>query len=209
MEEQLVETWNIHDRINRYLLEAVPDAALSATIGPKHRTAAQLFAHLHNVLVGGSIFAMWAGITFWFPKVTGRRLSERLAKTHFWLWTIGFMRVFDLSFNLANVWGLPLIIGASAEYGLNVVLRYRDWTVAGGAPFPRSGIFAVGLSGLTTMSGFGSLMVAHHQGIFGLGLLLTIGTAAALASSLVLVPALLSLGHRGLFVSRASQEKEA
>ena len=39
-------------------------------------------AHLHNVLVGGSIFAMWAGITFWFPKVTGRHLPEGLAKGH-------------------------------------------------------------------------------------------------------------------------------
>ena len=37
-------------------------------------------AHLHNVLVGGSIFAMWAGITFWFPKVTGRRLNEVLGE---------------------------------------------------------------------------------------------------------------------------------
>src|SRR5438034_1341669 len=48
------------------------------------------------------------------------------------LWTIGFMPVLGLSFNLANVWGLPLIIGASAEFGLNVVLWYSERTVAGG-----------------------------------------------------------------------------
>ncbi|HEU5194382.1 MAG TPA: MMPL family transporter, partial [Methylomirabilota bacterium] len=42
------------------------------------------------------------------------------------LWTVGSMRVLGLSFNLANVWGLPLIIGASAEYGLMVVLRWRE-----------------------------------------------------------------------------------
>ena len=125
------------------------------------------------------------------------------------LWTIGFMRVFGLSFNLANVWGLPLIIGASAEYGLNVVLRYREATVTGGEPFPRSGMVAVLLNGLTTMAGFGSLMVARHQGIFGLGLLLTIGTAAALASSLVLLPALLSLLDRGVAAAgRKRNEKE-
>ena len=114
------------------------------------------------------------------------------------LWTIGFMRLFGLSFNLANVWGLPLIIGASAEYGLMVVLRWRERHQGGGALFPRSVILAVVLNGLTTMSGFGSLMVAKHQGIFGLGLLLTIGTAAALASSLVLLPVLLRLTDRGL-----------
>jgi len=49
MEEQLIETWVIHDRINRYLLDAVPDGALGAALGPKHRTVYQLFAHLHNV----------------------------------------------------------------------------------------------------------------------------------------------------------------
>jgi uncharacterized damage-inducible protein DinB len=49
MEEQLIETWDIHDRINRYLLGAVPDGALGAALGPKHRTVYQLFAHVHNV----------------------------------------------------------------------------------------------------------------------------------------------------------------
>src|SRR5262249_20046583 len=49
MEDQLIETWNIHDRINRYLLNAVPDDALGSALGPKHRTVYQLFAHMHNV----------------------------------------------------------------------------------------------------------------------------------------------------------------
>lgn len=49
MNDPLVETWVIHDRINRYLLDAVPAEALGATIGPKHRSVYQLFAHLHNV----------------------------------------------------------------------------------------------------------------------------------------------------------------
>jgi uncharacterized damage-inducible protein DinB len=49
MEAQLIETWQIHDRINRYLLDAVPDAALGSALAPRHRTVSQLFAHLHNV----------------------------------------------------------------------------------------------------------------------------------------------------------------
>jgi uncharacterized damage-inducible protein DinB len=49
MEEQLVETWNIHNRVNLYLLDAVPPAALGAALTPKFRTAYKLFAHLHNV----------------------------------------------------------------------------------------------------------------------------------------------------------------
>jgi uncharacterized damage-inducible protein DinB len=49
VDEQLVETWNIHDRINRYLLAAVPADALDGALGPKHRTVYKLFAHIHNV----------------------------------------------------------------------------------------------------------------------------------------------------------------
>ena len=63
-------------------------------------------AHLHNVLVGGSVFAMWAGITFWFPKFTGRRLNEPLAQAHFWLWTIGFVVTFLPQYQL-GAWGMP------------------------------------------------------------------------------------------------------
>jgi uncharacterized damage-inducible protein DinB len=49
MEDQLVQTWNIHDRINRYLLNAIPEEALGSSLAPKHRTVFQLFAHMHNV----------------------------------------------------------------------------------------------------------------------------------------------------------------
>jgi uncharacterized damage-inducible protein DinB len=49
VDEQLVETWNIHDRINRYLLAAVPAEALDGALGAKHRTVYKLFAHIHNV----------------------------------------------------------------------------------------------------------------------------------------------------------------
>jgi uncharacterized damage-inducible protein DinB len=49
MEEPLVETWAIHDRINRFLLNAIPEPALGAALAAKHRTVYQLFAHIHNV----------------------------------------------------------------------------------------------------------------------------------------------------------------
>ena len=112
------------------------------------------------------------------------------------LWTIGAMRIFGLPFNLANVWALPLIVGAAAEYGLNVSLRFRESSERGRPGLPASTVRAVLLNGLTNMSGFGSLMVARHQGMFGLGLVLTIGAMASLASSLVVLPTLLGLLHR-------------
>ncbi|HVD09851.1 MAG TPA: cytochrome c oxidase subunit I [Gaiellaceae bacterium] len=53
-----------------------------------------LVAHLHYVLFGGSVFGIFAGTYYWFPKVTGRMYDERLAKAHFWLLLIGFNMAF-------------------------------------------------------------------------------------------------------------------
>ena len=109
------------------------------------------------------------------------------------LWTIGLMHVFGIKFNLANVWGLPLIIGAAAEFGLNVIVRYMEGRRHGGPLVARSTVMAVALNGITTMVGFGSLMTAAHQGIFSLGLLLTIGSGCGLLASLVVLPVILRL----------------
>jgi predicted RND superfamily exporter protein len=109
------------------------------------------------------------------------------------LWTVGFMKLAGLSFNLANVWALPLIIGASAEYGLNVALRHREALEHGGPALPHSTVMAVVLNGLTTVAGFSSLMLARHQGMFGLGLLLTVGAVSGLTASLIVLPVLLRL----------------
>jgi predicted RND superfamily exporter protein len=109
------------------------------------------------------------------------------------IWTMGLMHVFGIQFNLANVFGLPLIVGAAAEYGLNVVLRWREARRHGGPVMARSTVLAVTLNGLTTIAGFGSLMVAGHRGIWSLGLLLTIGTTASLVASLVVLPVVIRL----------------
>lgn len=112
------------------------------------------------------------------------------------IWTMGLMHVFGLQFNLANVFGLPLIVGAAAEYGLNVVLRWRESRRHGGPVMARSTVLAVTLNGLTTIAGFGSLMVAGHRGIWSLGLLLTIGTTVSLIASLVVLPVVIRLVTR-------------
>jgi cytochrome c oxidase subunit 1/cytochrome c oxidase subunit I+III len=58
-----------------------------------------LVAHIHYVLFGGTIFAVFAGLYYWFPKMSGRMLSETLGKWHFWLMLIGFnMTFFDQHF---------------------------------------------------------------------------------------------------------------
>lgn len=107
------------------------------------------------------------------------------------LWTVGVMRLMGLEFNLANVWALPLIIGTAAEYGLNLFLRFLESLDRGGPWLVQSVVLAVILNGLTTVAGFGSLMVAHHHGIFTLGLVLSVGATAALLGALAVLPVLI------------------
>jgi cytochrome c oxidase subunit 1 len=63
-------------------------------------------AHFHFVLVGSLLFTIFAGIYYWFPKVTGRMLSEKLGKWHFWLFFIGFHLTFD-TMHIPGLLGMP------------------------------------------------------------------------------------------------------
>ena len=109
------------------------------------------------------------------------------------LWALGLMDAFGLSFNMANVWAVPLVIGIAAEFGLNIYVRFIEGRDTGGPPLAQSTVMSVVLNGLTTIAGFASLMVARHQGIFGLGLLLTIGASVSLITSLAVLPVLIRL----------------
>ena len=53
-----------------------------------------IVAHIHYVLFGGSMFTIFAGIYYWYPKMTGRMYSEKLGKLHFWLTFVGFNLTF-------------------------------------------------------------------------------------------------------------------
>jgi cytochrome o ubiquinol oxidase subunit 1 len=53
-----------------------------------------LVAHFHNVIIGGVVFGMFAGITYWFPKAFGFRLDPFWGKCSFWLWLVGFWVAF-------------------------------------------------------------------------------------------------------------------
>jgi cytochrome c oxidase subunit I len=63
-------------------------------------------AHIHYVLFGGSLFTIFAGIYYWFPKMTGRMYDERLGKLHFWLTFIGFNATF-FPMHLIGTQGMP------------------------------------------------------------------------------------------------------
>src|SRR6266508_4621441 len=65
-----------------------------------------VIAHFHYVLFGTIVFAVFAGVYFWFPKFTGRWYDERLGKLHFWLTLIGFHTTFLVQHWLGNE-GMP------------------------------------------------------------------------------------------------------
>jgi uncharacterized protein len=141
-------------------------------------------------------FVLVGALTFWMLRRVRETLLSLLPLIIGLIWTIGLMWLFDLKFTLANVWGLPLIIGTSAEFGLNVVMNYLEGREHDGPLVARSTVMAVVLNGLTTIVGFGSLMISRHQGIYGLGLLLTVGATCALIAALVVLPVVLRLMPR-------------
>jgi cytochrome c oxidase subunit I len=63
-------------------------------------------AHFHYVLVGGLVFTIFGAVYYWFPKVTGRLLSERMGRWHFWLFVIGFNVTF-LPMHWLGMIGMP------------------------------------------------------------------------------------------------------
>jgi uncharacterized protein len=111
------------------------------------------------------------------------------------LWTLGFMGLLQVKFNVANLIVLPLIMAPAVEGGIMIVYRYREESRKSQmpSPLPQSLGRAVTFSSLSTIVGFGSLMISRHWGIFSIGLLLTVGVSAVLVASLTVLPSLLRL----------------
>jgi cytochrome c oxidase subunit 1 len=65
-----------------------------------------VIAHFHYVLVGAIVFCIFAGLYYWYPKATGRLMSETLGKWHFWLFAIGFHITFD-TMHFLGLLGMP------------------------------------------------------------------------------------------------------
>jgi cytochrome c oxidase subunit 1 len=78
-------------------------------------------AHIHYVLFGGSVFTIFAGVYFWFPKMTGRMFDERLGKLHFWLTFLGFNLTF-FPMHWVGLHGMPRRV---ADYAP----EFADWNL--------------------------------------------------------------------------------
>ena len=89
-----------------------------------------IVAHIHYVLFGGSLFTIYAGIYFWFPKMTGRMFNERLGKLHFWL-TFIFFNVTFAPMHLIGVQGMPRRVSDYADQFAtwNLIISFASFVV--------------------------------------------------------------------------------
>jgi cytochrome c oxidase subunit 1 len=78
-------------------------------------------AHIHYVLLGGSLFTIFAGFYYWFPKMTGRMYNERLAKVHFWLTFVSFNATF-FPMHLVGLQGQPRRVATYED-------QFADWNL--------------------------------------------------------------------------------
>ncbi len=88
-----------------------------------------VIAHFHYTLTGSFIFCIFAAFYYWYPKVTGHMLSEKLGKWHFWLFFIGFHLTFD-TMHFVGMLGMPRSIYTyEADRGWNTL---NFWISMGG-----------------------------------------------------------------------------
>jgi predicted RND superfamily exporter protein len=105
------------------------------------------------------------------------------------IWTVEVMGLFGLSFNLANFFAAPMLIGLGVDSAVHILHRYHEGGDRLNMGHTRR---AVILTALTTIIGFGALVIAHHRGLRSLGLVMAIGSTACMLSSIIVLPALLA-----------------
>lgn len=111
------------------------------------------------------------------------------------MWLGGLMGWFGIPFNPANIMTLPLVVGIGVTNGIHILNRFAEERSPG--ILARSTGKAVLVSGLTTIAGFGSLMLARHRGIESLGFVMAVGVATCMIAGLTFLPALLTWVRSG------------
>jgi predicted RND superfamily exporter protein len=106
------------------------------------------------------------------------------------LQTFGLMGLLNIPLNPANLIALPLIVGIGVDYGVHIVHNFLEQE--GRYRISPATAVAVLVDAVTTIIGFGSLMVASHQGLQSLGRVLTLGITCCTITSLVVLPAALT-----------------
>jgi predicted RND superfamily exporter protein len=112
------------------------------------------------------------------------------------LWMLGLLSTFGMMLTVVNVIGIPMIVGIGIDDGVHILHRYR---VEGFDKTPHvllSTGKAVLLTSLTTMAGFGSLMISKYRGFIGLGALLVFGVGACFITTVLFMPSIINIAER-------------
>lgn len=124
--------------------------------------------------------------------------------------TLGFMAIFGASLNPANMIAFPLILGVGADNGVHVLHDFRSRDRTRRYRLSHATGRGIMVAALTTILGFGTLMISQHQGMASLGLILTVGVTCCMATALVFLPALLYvMGGRKKQTTMALEERKA
>jgi hopanoid biosynthesis associated RND transporter like protein HpnN len=109
------------------------------------------------------------------------------------IFMVAGMWLCGINFNSANVIVMPLVLGIAVDSGIYIINRFRRED--GGAVEVVTSSTGVGvfLNTLTIMASFGSLMVAHHQGVFSIGAVMSLGMVACQVAFVLVLPAVLTL----------------
>ena len=110
------------------------------------------------------------------------------------VWMGGIMGWREIPFNPANIMTLPLVVGVGVTNGIHILNRFAE--ERNPSILAKSTGKAVLVSGLTTIAGFGSLVLAEHQGIASLGFVMAVGTTTCMVAGLTFLPALLHVMMR-------------
>src|SRR4030095_14922527 len=123
------------------------------------------------------------------------------------LWMVGMMGWFHIRFNPANIMTLPLVVGIGVTNGIHILNRFAEEQHP--SVLAKSTGKAVLVSGLTTIAGFGSLVVAKHRGIESLGFVMAVGTTTCMVVGLTFLPALLNILSKAGWTIRKTQRDNA
>ena len=186
-----VDIWNLDER-NRYLkdLRSVDANVTGSAVHMFNSTRLMTEGYINGGIYAMTAIIIYVFIVFRNPRTVFFILLPVIAGS---IWTVGIMELTGLKLNMANLVILPLILGIGVVNGIHITHRYREEKDKNFVVLGKSTGQAVILSSLTTMIGFGSMMVADHYGVFSLGLVLTLGVFCCLIASITFLPALLKL----------------
>lgn len=182
---------------NKDMLQRTWDDLRSIT--PKSTSVGLIFLEIINKIKIDFRSAVWLSLVMVFLLVfiDFRRLTTALMALVplllGGLWMIGTMVLVGLKFNVINVAVVPLIIGIGIDNGVHIIHRYRSESKDKIRMAVQHTGRAIFLSSITTMAGFGSLGLATYVAVATLGWVLVFGVFYCLATSVIVLPILLSL----------------